>query len=199
MTTPGEEPPGMPGGNNRRRYRSGLFQRPIGSPAQRRTGREGVGASQRFPRTPATRCSDAEGLANTEAGWAWRLALKLGLIRHIFIRVPGGVVSRRLDALPQGDSIFIGIADAAAVGEPGDVFVVVPGQLLHGELAAVFRGQVSTHPGMIAPPGDVSRLRVHGLPLLLFYGILPHRRRPEKGREKGPKWDCLMPQASGLT
>jgi hypothetical protein len=86
------------------------------------------------------------------------------LVGDVLNMIDGRLIARRPDPFAKRDRVGVGIVNAAAVGNPGDILAVVLPQFLHGELAAILKEHAPAEAGVIAPPGH---------PLL---GLLAHDR-----------------------
>src|SRR5262249_60831063 len=93
----------------------------------RRWRRHGPGdTGSRLPSAPPGDSPRAGGPACRGGEGAWAPSQSEDrFIRDPLVAIPGGVVPRCLDSFAEGVPIGVRIADPAAVGEPGDVHVVV--------------------------------------------------------------------------
>src|SRR6516165_6073541 len=65
------------------------------------------------------------------------LSSDVRLVGDVFDVIDGRLIAQRLDPFRERDRVDVGIVNAAAVRNPGDVLAVVLPQCLHGELATI--------------------------------------------------------------
>src|SRR5687768_1169695 len=101
--------------------------------------------------------------------------------------VPVQVFTGREESLLQGGQVRVGVADAAAVGEPGDVHLPVAFQQVP-VLLAVLGEQVAAEPRVVAPPRHaVGRLLAHRTLLSSRAGPFYHDKAAGASAARGPK------------